>query len=125
MEEVFEKTFESGIEHGTITVRLKGQSYEVTTYRLDGEYQDHRHPVGVSYTSSLREDLARRDFTINAFAYHPDQGLVDCFDGIKDLKRRRIRCVGDPVKRFDEDALRILRALRFAASLNFRIEKKT
>lgn len=125
MEKVFEKTFESGIEHGTITVLWHGCSYEVTTYRLDGEYQDHRHPVGVSFTSSLEEDLARRDFTVNAFAYHPAKGLVDCFDGLKDLKKKIIRCVGDPYKRFDEDALRILRALRFAASLNFKIEKNT
>ena len=99
--------------------------YEVTTYRIDGEYEDNRHPKQVSFTGNLVDDLERRDFTINAMAYNPKTGLVDAFDGTSDLKRRIIRCVGDPDKRFDEDALRMLRAVRFSGQLQFTIEEKT
>ena len=99
--------------------------YEVTTYRIDGEYEDGRHPKEVQFTSNLTEDLKRRDFTINAMAYSPEQGLIDQFGGMMDLQKKIIRCVGDPWKRFGEDALRILRAVRFAAQLGFTIEENT
>ncbi len=112
----------TGIEHGTVTVMVEGNPVEVTTYRIDGTYADSRHPDGVSFTSSLEEDLARRDFTVNAMAYHPRKGLVDLYGGREDLKAKIIRCVGDPALRFSEDALRILRALRFASTLNFTLE---
>jgi tRNA nucleotidyltransferase (CCA-adding enzyme) len=101
------------------------EGYEVTTYRIDGDYQDFRHPQNVTFTSSLKEDLRRRDFTINAMAYAPGVGLVDEFGGLDDLKRGIIRCVGDPVERFSEDALRMMRAVRFAAQLGFSVEDKT
>lgn len=116
---------ETGIRHGTVTVLSAGRPVEVTTYRVDGPYTDGRHPDRVCFTRSLREDLARRDFTINAMAYHPEVGLVDYFSGQADLAARRICCVGDPELRFREDALRILRALRFASVLGFQIEKVT
>ena len=122
---IFNRTFDTGIEHGTVTVRMGGESYEVTTYRIEGEYKDSRHPESVEFTSDLKEDLMRRDFTINAMAYNDQTGLVDEFDGVKDLEERTIRCVGDPYERFSEDALRILRAVRFAAQLGFKIEKET
>lgn len=122
---IFNRTFDTGIEHGTVTVRMGGESYEVTTYRIEGEYKDSRHPESVKFTSDLREDLMRRDFTINAMAYNDKVGLVDEFNGIKDLQNKTIRCVGDPKERFSEDALRILRAVRFAAQLGFEIDKKT
>lgn len=122
---LFPKTFDTGIEHGTVSVLLKGKTYEVTTYRTDGDYKDHRHPDKVSFTTSLYEDVARRDFTINAMAYHPEEGLKDFFDGQGDLQKGLIRCVGDPEKRFDEDALRMLRCIRFASRLSFAIELKT
>lgn len=122
---VFHRTVDTGIRHGTVTVMLKHVGYEVTTYRIDGEYEDGRHPKQVSFTASLLEDLKRRDFTVNAMAYSPDTGLVDAFDGVGDLERRVIRCVGDPLERFTEDALRILRAIRFSAQLGFDIEEKT
>lgn len=122
---LFGRTVDTGIKHGTVTVMLGKEGYEVTTYRIDGEYEDGRHPRQVAFTKSLKEDLARRDFTINAMAYNEEDGLVDIFGGEEDLKRRRIRCVGDPACRFDEDALRILRAYRFAAQLNFTIEAAT
>ena len=122
---IFNKTFDTGIEHGTVTVRMSGESYEVTTYRIEGEYKDSRHPESVEFTSDLKEDLMRRDFTINAMAYNDKVGLVDEFDGIKDLENKTIRCVGKPKERFSEDALRILRAVRFAAQLGFEIEKDT
>lgn len=122
---LFLKTFATGIEHGTITVREMGESYEVTTFRLDGKYSDHRRPDSVTYAASLYEDVARRDFTINAMAYHPLKGVIDYFEGREDLKRQVIRCVGDPMKRFEEDALRMLRAVRFSAKLGFRIEEAT
>lgn len=123
---LFAKTFDTGIEHGTITVLLHGTGYEVTTFRTEDGYSDHRRPDHVSYTLSLEEDLSRRDFTINAMAFHPEsERLIDPFGGREDLENRLIRCVGDPYERFDEDALRMLRAVRFAARLGFTIEDKT
>lgn len=119
------RTVETGIKHGTVTVILNGEPYEITTFRADGEYTDGRHPESVSYSDSLETDLARRDFTVNAMAYSPKRGLVDVFGGREDLRNGVLRAVGDPDKRFTEDALRILRALRFASTYGFRIEKKT
>ena len=116
---------ETGIKHGTVTAVIDDTPVEITTYRVDQEYLDHRHPENVVFTSSLKEDLARRDFTINAMAYHPKEGLVDCFGGQEDLKTCTIRCVGDPETRFNEDALRILRALRFTSRFDSPIEEKT
>lgn len=121
VKEIFPKTIDTGITHGTVTVRMDGQSFEVTTYRLDGEYEDSRHPKQVTFTDSIRDDLARRDFTINAMAYNDDNGLIDPFGGQKDLCAKAIRCVGDPDARFSEDALRMLRAVRFSAQLGFRV----
>ena len=122
---LFRRTIDTGIEHGTVTVMLQEIGYEVTTYRVDGEYKDHRRPSGVTFTASLLEDLKRRDFTINAMAYNDVDGLVDEFDGEGDLARGVIRCVGVPQERFDEDALRILRAVRFAAQLDYEIDDAT
>ncbi len=122
---IFKKTIDTGIEHGTVTVMLEKTGYEVTTYRIDGEYEDSRHPKEVVFTSNLVEDLKRRDFTINAMAYSETAGLVDVFDGIGDINRKMIRCVGKAKERFSEDALRILRAVRFAAQLKFQIEEET
>lgn len=116
------RTIPTGIQHGTVTVICEEHPLEITTYRLDGEYSDGRHPDGVSFTSSLEEDLARRDFTVNAMAYHPACGLVDLFDGQRDLQNQIIRCVGQPVVRLTEDALRILRGLRFASTLSFSLD---
>lgn len=120
-----ERVVETGIKHGTVTVLMAGEPYEITTFRTDGDYLDGRHPQSVAFTDSLTEDLRRRDFTINAMAYHPDSGLCDPFDGQADIARRMIRCVGDAGARFTEDALRILRALRFAAELGFDIAPDT
>ena len=125
VKQVFPKTIDTGIEHGTVTVRMQGESFEVTTYRVDGKYEDHRHPEQVSFTSSLKEDLRRRDFTVNAMAYNDEDGLVDLFDGLGDLSRKVVRCVGDPRERFDEDALRVLRAVRFCAKLGFSLDEGT
>lgn len=122
---IFSRTIDTGIQHGTVTVMLNRQGYEVTTYRVDGEYEDGRHPKSVDFTTSLLKDLKRRDFTINAMAYNSREGLVDAFGGIEDLENRVIRCVGSAVNRFTEDALRILRAVRFSAQLDFRIEDET
>jgi len=122
---LFPKTFDTGIQHGTITVLMGKEPYEVTTYRIDGEYEDSRHPKEVIFTGNLVEDLKRRDFTINAMAYNPKVGLVDEFDGMKDLEEKIIRCVGDPMERFTEDALRMMRAVRFSAQLGYDIEEKT
>ena len=122
---LFHKTIDTGIAHGTVTVMIERVGYEVTTYRIDGEYEDGRHPKSVEFTGNLIEDLKRRDFTINAMAYNDRQGIVDEFDGVGDLERGLIRCVGNPIDRFNEDALRILRAVRFAAALNFDIEEET
>ena len=119
------RTIETGLRHGTLTVMVDNEGFEVTTYRVDGEYVDHRRPENVCFTSSLEEDLRRRDFTINAMAYHPDVGLVDPFGGAQDLKAGVIRAVGEPHVRFSEDALRILRALRFSARFGFEIEDAT
>lgn len=120
-----EKVILTGLQHGTVTVLFGGMSIEVTTYRIDGDYVDHRHPKEVFFTRSLQEDLSRRDFTINALAYHPDTGVLDYFDGLGDLKRGIIRCVGDAASRYQEDGLRIMRAVRFACVLNFQFEKET
>lgn len=122
---LFAKTFDTGIQHGTITVLLDKEGFEVTTYRIDGEYEDSRHPKEVIYTSNLVEDLKRRDFTINAMAYNETTGLVDEFGGLEDIDRGVIRCVGDPKERFSEDALRIMRAIRFSAQLGYEIEEGT
>jgi tRNA nucleotidyltransferase (CCA-adding enzyme) len=122
---LFSHTFDTGIEHGTVTVLLDREGFEVTTYRIDGKYEDSRHPSEVTFTRSLREDLLRRDFTINAMAYNDADGLVDIFGGLEDLERETIRCVGDAHARFSEDALRILRGIRFAAQLGFSIEEET
>ncbi len=122
---LFRRTIDTGIEHGTVTIMMDHVGYEVTTYRVDGKYEDHRRPKEVTFTASLLEDLKRRDFTINAMAYNEQEGLVDIFGGAEDLRRGIIRCVGVPQERFDEDALRILRAVRFAAQLDFEIEAKT
>lgn len=123
--QLFRKTFDTGIEHGTVTVLIGGEGFEVTTYRIDGEYEDSRHPSEVRFTRNLKEDLQRRDFTINAMAYNDETGIVDIFGGLEDLERRVIRCVGEAEERFGEDALRILRAVRFAAQLGFEIEEHT
>lgn len=122
---LFRRTVDTGLKHGTVTVLMDKESYEVTTYRIDGEYEDGRHPKEVAFTASLEEDLKRRDFTINAMAYHPDRGLVDLFHGMDDIRAEIIRCVGNPLERFGEDALRILRAVRFSAQLGFSIEEET
>ena len=122
---LFDKTFDTGIQHGTITVLLEKEGFEVTTYRIDGKYEDSRHPKEVTFTRNLREDLLRRDFTINAMAYNETDGLVDIFGGLEDLEAGMIRCVGDAKERFKEDALRILRGVRFAAQLGFDIEEDT
>ena len=122
---LFAHTFDTGIEHGTVTVLLDKEGFEVTTYRIDGKYEDSRHPTEVTFTRSLEEDLRRRDFTINAMAYNDKEGLVDIFGGVGDLRKGIIRCVGDAKERFSEDALRILRGVRFAAQLGFEIEAGT
>lgn len=122
---LFRRTVDTGLQHGTVTVLMGHNGYEVTTYRLDGEYEDGRHPKEVAFTDNLVEDLKRRDFTINAMAYSEFGGLVDVFDGAGDLRRGIIRCVGDARERFAEDALRILRAVRFCAQLGFSMEAQT
>lgn len=125
MKKIFKKTFDTGIAHGTVTVLMDGVGYELTTYRIDGNYSDGRHPDSVSFSKNLSEDLCRRDFTINAMAYSHNKGIVDLFGGRKDLQKGIIRAVGDAKKRFDEDALRMLRAVRFAAQLGFKIDDDT
>lgn len=122
---LFRRTIDTGIQHGTVTVLLDRVGYEVTTYRVDGEYEDGRHPKSVEFTASLTEDLKRRDFTINAMAYSRKTGIVDRFNGMEDLRQGVIRCVGTAADRFTEDALRILRAVRFSAQLGFSIEEET
>lgn len=119
------KTIPTGIKHGTVTIIINSYHVEITTFRIDGEYSDNRRPSEVTFTPSLREDLSRRDFTVNAMAYNPSCGIVDLFGGQQDLKKKIIRCVGEPKKRFCEDALRIMRALRFAAVYGFDIETNT
>lgn len=125
VKEVFQRTIDTGIQHGTVTVMMGKEGFEVTTYRIDGEYEDSRHPKEVIFTANLIEDLKRRDFTINAFAYNHRSGIVDAFDGMADLKNGIIRCVGDAKERFREDALRMMRAVRFSAQLGYSIEEKT
>ena len=122
---LFRRTIATGIQHGTVTVMLGAEGFEVTTYRTDGAYSDSRHPDSVSFVSTLQEDLSRRDFTVNAMAYEPRAGLVDLFGGLKDLEQGLIRAVGDPAARFTEDALRMMRAVRFSAQLGFEIEPAT
>lgn len=125
VKKLFKRTIDTGIKHGTVTIMKGKEGFEVTTYRLDGVYEDHRHPKEVTFTRSLIEDLKRRDFTINAMAYNDKEGLVDEFEGIKDLENKVIRCVGDPIRRFEEDALRILRAVRFSGQLGYTIDPET
>ncbi len=119
------RTIDTGIKHGTVVLHMGGENYEITTYRIDGEYLDARHPESVSFTEKIEEDLARRDFTMNAIAYNPRDGITDPFGGEADIEKKIIRAVGDPYLRFSEDALRILRGIRFSASLGFKIEDKT
>lgn len=127
MFEVFKdyKIILTGAKHGTVTVVLNGKNYEITTFRKEGGYLDNRHPNSVEYITDLKEDLKRRDFTINAMAYSQKDGVIDIFNGKKDLENKTIRAVGNPDLRFKEDALRILRALRFSSTLNFKIEENT
>lgn len=115
----------TGLQHGTVTVLIGREPYEITTFRIDGAYPDGRHPDSVQFTASVEDDLARRDFTVNAIAYHDADGLIDPFGGQRDLEAGLIRCVGDPMRRFSEDALRLFRAVRFSAVLGFSIEPKT
>ena len=122
---LFRRTIDTGLKHGTVTILMDGEPFEVTTYRVDGEYLDGRHPSEVTFTASLQEDLQRRDFTINAMAYSEKKGLQDLFGGLPDLEKCLIRAVGDPAKRFGEDALRIMRAVRFAAQLGYEVEEDT
>lgn len=122
---LFPRTIDTGLQHGTVTVMLDREGFEVTTYRVDGKYEDCRHPKEVTFTPCLEEDLKRRDLTINAMAYNDTKGLVDIFGGMEDLERGQVRCVGNPESRFQEDALRILRAIRFSAQLGYSIEDET
>lgn len=122
---LFPRTIDTGIRHGTVTVMLDKEGFEVTTYRIDGKYEDSRHPKEVTFTPNLVEDLKRRDFTINAMAYNEEAGLVDIFGGMEDIKRKIIRCVGAAKERFSEDALRMMRAIRFSAQLGYTIEENT
>lgn len=119
------RIIETGLQHGTITIVINGEGYEVTTYRIDGNYSDSRRPDSVTFTRSLEEDLKRRDFTINAMAYNDEAGLIDPFNGMEDIKYHKIQCIGKPEDRFAEDALRILRAIRFASQLSFVLEPNT
>lgn len=116
---------ETGLKHGTVTALVDGVTYEITTFRTDGEYVDNRRPERVTFVDDVKEDLARRDFTINAMAYNDDEGIIDCFGGMEDINNKTIRAVGNADIRFNEDALRIMRALRFSAVLGFEIEEKT
>ncbi len=125
VKDLFKRTIDTGIQHGTVTVMMDKTGYEVTTYRIDGAYEDGRHPVSVEFSNKLTEDLKRRDFTINAMAYNDEKGLVDEFGGRQDLENKVIRCVGSPVLRFGEDALRMMRAIRFSAQLGFTVEENT
>lgn len=120
-----ERVIETGVRHGTVTVLMHGEPLEITTFRTEGDYLDGRHPSSVAFTRSIENDLMRRDFTVNAMAYHPQKGLIDLYGGQKDLQCKTLRCVGDAHTRLTEDALRILRALRFSAQLGFAIEKDT
>lgn len=125
VKELFKRTIDTGIKHGTVTVMIDKTGYEITTYRIDGEYEDGRHPKSVEFSTELVEDLKRRDFTINAMAYNEKDGLRDEFGGIGDIRKGMVRCVGSPVERFTEDALRMMRAVRFSAQLGFSIHRET
>lgn len=125
VKKLFDRTIETGIQHGTVTVMDGKEGFEVTTYRIDGKYEDCRHPKDVTFTANLKEDLRRRDFTINAMAYNSKDGLIDLYEGVQDMERGLIRCVGDAGERFTEDALRMMRAVRFSAQLGYTIEEKT
>ena len=125
VKKLFDKTADIGGKHGTVTVILRENPYEVTTFRIDGKYGDNRHPDSVAFADRLEDDLCRRDFTINAMAWNPEKGIIDLFGGLSDIAHHRIRTVGDPNERFAEDALRMLRAVRFAARLNFDIDAGT
>lgn len=122
---VFQTCHDTGLKHGTVTISYQGEHFEITTWRRETGYQDHRRPDKVEFTASLHEDLSRRDFTMNAIAYHPEEGITDPFGGIDDIKHKIIRSVGDPERRFAEDALRMLRAIRFSAQLGFTIDETT
>jgi len=119
------KVIETGLKHGTVTVIVDGEPFEITTFRSDGTYSDGRHPDSVSFSKDIKVDLARRDFTMNALAYSPSKGIIDEFGGLEDIKKRTIKAVGDPKMRFEEDSLRIMRAIRFAGTLGFMIEPET
>lgn len=125
IKKLFRRTIDTGIQHGTVTVMLEKEGFEITTYRIDGKYEDGRHPKEVTFTPNLREDLTRRDFTINAMAYNDEEGLVDLFGGLSDIDQGVIRCVGDARQRFLEDALRIMRAVRFSAALGYAVDEQT
>lgn len=125
IKKLFHRTIDTGIQHGTVTVMIEKEGFEVTTYRIDGKYEDSRHPKDVTFTASLEEDLRRRDFTVNALAYNEQDGLIDIFKGIQDMEHGVIRCVGNAKERFTEDALRIMRAVRFSAQLGYTIEEET
>ncbi len=122
---LFARTIDTGIMHGTVTVMVQKEGFEVTTYRIDGKYEDSRHPKDVTFTADLREDLRRREFTSNAMAYNPKDGLIDLYEGMQDMERGLIRCVGNAKERFTEDALRMMRAVRFSAQLGYVIEENT
>lgn len=122
---MFDRVIETGIKHGTVTVISDGQPIEVTRYRIDGDYADHRRPDSVNFTREFKDDLARRDFTVNAIGYNESRGIFDCFGGKEDIERKILRTVGDAERRFDEDALRILRAIRFGSTLGYTIEGAT
>ena len=125
VKQLFRRTIDTGIQHGTVTVMLDKEGFEVTTYRVDGKYEDSRHPKEVTFTPNLEEDLKRRDFTINAMAYNETEGLIDIFGGMADIEAKLIRCVGNPEERFGEDALRMMRAIRFSAQLGYEIHEDT
>lgn len=122
---IFNKVIDTGIKHGTVTVIYNDEHFEITRYRTDGEYHDSRHPDAVYFVSDIKEDLSRRDFTVNAMAYNHNKGLIDIYEGNKDIEKKILRCVGEPDKRFNEDALRIMRCIRFSSQLGFKIEEKT
>lgn len=125
IKKIFRRTIDTGIQHGTVTVMLGNEGFEVTTYRIDGAYEDSRHPQDVTFTDKLTEDLRRRDFTINAMAYSDETGIIDEFDGLECIEKKLIKAVGDPMERLTEDALRILRAIRFSAQLDYEIDENT
>lgn len=125
IKKIFRRTIDTGIQHGTVTVMLGDEGFEVTTYRIDGAYEDSRHPQDVTFTDKLTEDLRRRDFTINAMAYSDETGIIDEFDGLECIEKKIIKAVGNPMERLTEDALRILRAIRFSAQLDYEIDEET